>query len=302
MTEPRIVTSATLNDLFDDLASMLIYARPSDLDYQSSIDCHIYDVVGVAESMEWSYDLKVQWLTKGRWGTLVRQYLDPEDVNAWLELCKELTPKKDRGVAALRTKTVKKRMHGTRASRRFGSCMLAISYRAIPVPQITLHSRASYLGYLGPLDLTVAYNAAKYVGALHGLEPGDFKFVWNVEALQWPNYKSLGYMLRQKNLFKVLTQASPLLMPSEKRLIQMHPTIHHSRKWMRRFLDQDKRDLTYGEAEKYGAVRRIRQRYHAEFRPGLGDRFTDSDAKALPALPSVELADLDFSPIGVLLP
>lgn len=297
------IRGETLTNLFDEACRTLIYSKADQLDYQSSIDCHRYDVVAKALSMEWSYDLKTQWLTRGRWATLVRQYLDPEAVEAWLSLCAELTPTKDRGVASLRTKLVKPRMHGTKASRRFGSCMLALSYRAIPQPTITLHSRASYLGYLGPLDLTVAYVAAKYVGSLHDVPPKDFAFTWYCEALQWPNYKSLGYMLARcsPSVRHAILRPEAKLGGYEKNLIQTLPVIRHSRKWMRRYIEQDNRGLTYGEAEKYGAVRRIRQRFHAEYKPGFGEQFTDEDAKALKPLPSVELNEMTFAPIGVML-
>lgn len=297
----HIVESGTLTTLFHDLAQEIIFAYGADLDYQSSIDCHMYDVVGTADSMQWSYNLKTQWLTKGRWGTLVRQYLDPEEVQAWLNLCSELTPEKDRGVATMRTKTVAKRMHGKKPSRRFGSCMLALSYRAIPVPTITLHSRASYLGYLGPLDLTVAYVAARYVGALHDVAVEDFAFRWYVEALQWPNYKSLGYMLRYGDSLLKETLLYPELSQDHEVLVSRYPTIRHARHWMQRYLRQDLNGLSYSEAEKYGAVRRIRQRYHAEHcHPDYGARFADDTCKALKPLPSVQLASLDFSPIGLL--
>src|SRR3546814_3143141 len=48
--------------------------------------------------------------------------------------------KRKRGTAVMRTNLVQKRGNTNRPSRQWGSCMLAISFRRIPVPQITLRS------------------------------------------------------------------------------------------------------------------------------------------------------------------
>src|SRR3546814_5220622 len=71
--------------------------------------------------------------------------------------------KRKRGTAVMRTNLVQKRGNTNRPSRQWGSCMLAISFRRIPVPQITLYSRTSYFGYIGYLDMTAAHVLAKKV-------------------------------------------------------------------------------------------------------------------------------------------
>ena len=38
--------------------------------------------------------------------------------------------------------------------------MLTFSYKALPQPHITMHSRTSYLGYLGALDMSVGWRLA----------------------------------------------------------------------------------------------------------------------------------------------
>ena len=48
--------------------------------------------------------------------------------------------------------------------------MIAISYKAQPRPQITLYSRTSYLGYIGALDLSVAWMCGKYIATALGID------------------------------------------------------------------------------------------------------------------------------------
>src|SRR3546814_20570713 len=70
-------------------------------------------------------------------------------------------------------------------SRQWGSCMLAISFRRIPVPQITLYSRTSYFGYIGYLDMTAAHVLAKDVSQRVGVPVEELRFVWQIEDAQW---------------------------------------------------------------------------------------------------------------------
>jgi hypothetical protein len=139
-------------------------------------------------------------LTKSRWSMMARQYLDPADVQAWIDLSTSRIGSKGRGTAVLRTKTVKPRGgaatgHTNKETRRWGSCMLNLSYKAIPRPTITLHSRTSYLGYIGALDLTVGWMLGRYLANEMNLSHSNMRFVWMVESTQWHNFKSLAYAL-----------------------------------------------------------------------------------------------------------
>ena len=144
----RTFHAATLTELHDDLCRSLIDATEDELDIISSVDVQIHDVIAEADSMAWQFDLKSMWLTKSRWSMMVRQYIDPEELEAWIGNCTAKIGTKGRGIAVLRTKIVKPRGgaatgHTNKETRRWGSCMLAISYKAKPRPQITLHSRTS---------------------------------------------------------------------------------------------------------------------------------------------------------------
>ena len=320
----RTYHAPTLTQLHDQMCDSLIMADPEELDVISSVDVQIHDVVGYAESMDWEFDLKSMWLTKSRWTMMVRQYIDAEELDEWLNRCTSKIGLKGRGIAVMRTKTVKPRGgaatgHTNKETRRWGSCMLNLSYKALPRPQITLHSRTSYLGYIGALDLSVAWMIGKYLAKSMGVDVKDFAFVWHIEAIQWHNFKSLAYMLNHtdptyQNWYRSLMMESGKTLPlSDKKMILQKPALKLSRKWLQKVMKEDTDGLTYGDMT-YNTYRRIRRRYHTEvhgyeyaqefegwsyYKTGPKQGEQKEYFKAYLPLPSCKIETLDLSGIGM---
>lgn len=316
----RAFKAPTLTDLHEKLCETLIHAKLRDLDLVTSVDVQIHDTMSMAESMDWEFDLKGMWLTKGRWSMMVRQYLDPEDFETWIRKCVAGIGLKGRGICVFRTRTVKPRggpASGNRETRRWGSCMLALSYKAVPVPTISLHSRTSYLGYIGALDLSVAWMCARYLANALQVPVETFRFVWYNEALQWHNFKSLAWMLNNRDEAKRKEFRRLMLWPESKldddqlTYVTSSPALSMSRAWIQKIVAEDKRGDTLGDMT-YNTYRRIRRRYHTEVRgyeyaqrfegmsyhtkgPNLGE--PKEFFKAYQPLPSVDIRDCDFSAI-----
>jgi hypothetical protein len=197
--------------------------------------------------------------------------------------------------------------------------MLNISYKALPVPQITLYSRTSYLGYIGALDLTVAWVVGKYLAKELGLNLRDIRFVWVNQAIQWHNFKSLAYMLnhtdetKREHYRRLLIESSSELKGVEKREILSHPAIKLSRKWLQKVIKEDASGRTYGDFS-YNTFRRIVRRFHTEvygleyaqgfegwshYKKGPKEGEQKEFFKAYSLLPSVKADSLDLSPIGM---
>lgn len=320
----RVYSAATMTELHDELCDSLIHARDVDLDVISSVDVQIHDVIAEAESMAWEFDLKSMWLTKSRWSMMVKQYLDPEELEAWIGQCTSKIGTKGRGIATMRTKIVKPRGgaatgHTNKETRRWGSCMLAISYKAKPKPTITLYSRTSYLGYIGALDLSVAWMCARYLAKEMGIKVEDISFIWMNSAIQWHNFKSLAYMLnhhdeeKQQQYRRYLMAESTDLAGVEKREILSAPGIKLSRKWLRKVIADDRANRTLGDMT-YNTFRRIVRRWHTEvlgyeiaqkfegwsyYKSGEKKGEQKEYFKAYQPLPSVMIDSLDFSAIGM---
>jgi hypothetical protein len=320
----RHYTAPTMTELYDQLTTSLIEGTPETLDIISSVDVQIHDVIAEADSMVWDFDMKDAWLTKGRWAMMVRQYLDPDELEAWIGRCTSKIGIKNRGIAVLRTKVVKPRGgaatgHTNKETRSWGSCMLNISYKALPVPQITLYSRTSYLGYIGALDVSVAYMVGKYLARELGVDVSTFKFVWVNQGIQWHNFKSMAYMLNNRDPELQEKYRRALMLPSadlagvEKRFIIDHPAVKLSRKWLQNIIKDDARGRTYGEMS-YNTFRRIVRRFHTEvygeeyakqfegwsyYKNGAKQGEEKEYFKLYRLLPSIKVDSLDFTPIGM---
>lgn len=316
----RAFKAPTMTTLHEKLCDTLVHSKMADLDLVTAVDVQIHDTMSMAESMEWEFDLKQMWLTKSRWSMMVRQYLDPEDFDTWIRKCVSGIGLKGRGICVFRTKTVKPRggaASGNRETRRWGSCMLTLSYKAVPVPTISLHSRTSYLGYIGALDLSVAWMCARYLANALQVPVETFRFVWYNEALQWHNFKSLAWMLsnrdpvKRKEFRKLMIYSEERLTDDQMSYVSSSPALSMSRQWMQRVVAEDERGDTLGDMT-YNTYRRIRRRYHTEVR-GIeyaqrfegwshftkGERIGEPSEffKAYAPLPSCDVRDLDFSAI-----
>ncbi|HKU53137.1 MAG TPA: hypothetical protein VJQ25_11755 [Nitrospira sp.] len=320
----QALRAPTLTLLHDRLCDRLVTSPEDKLDVITSVDVQIHNVIAEAASMEWDFNLKNMWLTPSRWSMMINQYIDPEELEAWIGQCTGKIGTRGRGIAVMRTKTVKARGgaatgHSNKETRRWGSCMLAVSYKAKPRPQITLYSRTSYLGYIGALDLSVAWMCGRYLAKEMGISVEDISFVWMNEAVQWHNFKSLAYLLNhhdedKRTDYRAMLMASPNSLTREQVIqIKSAPALFLSRKWLRKVLAEDEAGRTYGDMT-YNTFRRIVRRFHTEvlgyesakefegwsyYKQGEKAGEQKEFFKAYQPLPSTPISTLDFGKLGM---
>lgn len=318
----RALRAPTLTQLHESLCDTIVHAPKDKLDVISTVDVQIHNVIAEAQSMEWEFDLKDMWLTPSRWSMMAKQYIDPVELQLWLEKCSSRIGRKGRGIGLMRTNTVAARggpAQGNKETRRWGSCMIAISYKALPRPQITLYSRTSYLGYLGALDLTVAWMCGRYLADAIGMDVEDMSFVWMNEAVQYHNFKSLAYLLNHTDEEKREAYRAILRNPEdeldEQQLYDLRtsPALQLTRKWLQKLLLEDAQGKTLGDMS-YNTYRRIRRRYHTEvmgyeyaqqfegwsyYKKGPNEGEKKEFFKAYQPLPHTLVDTLDFRKIGM---
>ena len=247
------------------------------IDFVASIDTIAYDNLLSAESMAFDLDLgRDLWLNKQRWTRLVRQYLDPSEVRRFLDRAADIgLGEGKRGVVtnmfcANVTREAKKH--------RWGNCMMSFVYRGLrngkfnERPTISMHSRVSYIAYIGGLDLGLGYVLAREIGKRIEVPVEEFRFRWHIDALQFHGFKSLPLLYRREYV-------SDLETPS---LREEYPTIALVGRWWDKVV-ADYENGTPLDAQKYGPLRRIRRRY-AEY--------VEEDF-----LPAVPIDSLDLSPL-----
>jgi len=315
-----VLTAPDMTMLHKGLADRLVHAHHDQVDLVTSVDVHMTNNMLVAESCKLDFDLKTLWLTPSRWSMMVRQYVDPEALMVWLDKASSIGHR-ERGMAVMRMKEVLPRgggSAGNKETRRWGGCMLAASYRALPTPTVSLHSRTSYVGYLGILDLGIGYHLARHASAAAGVDLRDVQFVWYLEDAQYHFFKSLAWMLGypysepRRLKYRRLMETRPFesLTTAEQRTVENRPCIRGSRAWLQKLLKEDRARVLYGDMS-YNTYRRVRRRYHTErhglayaqgFEGGGGDNeHRIKQSKAYLPLPSTNIRDLDFSAIGVTL-
>jgi len=287
----RMIKAPTMTALHDGLATRLLYSTEDHLDYVTGMDAVLEHVVGEAASMVWDYDLKRVWVPPSRWTMMIRQYVNPDEVNAWLNLIEKRHTKRAAQRFVFRTNTVAARTGGKSTVRNLGSCMLTLSLALEPRPVVTLHSRTCYVGYLSPLDMSVAWHLAELAAQRIGLPIQEFRFVWFLETAQFHQFRTIAFPLGDEE--------------QREKFLDMRPTkdrIAHyrSRRHYQKWCDQDSGNVPYADMQKFVSYQRLRKRWHSEV---LGYdhavKFETEDNRAFRPLPSTPVRSLTFDKIGL---
>lgn len=279
---PMRVRYKTLTDLWHRAAAKQLFATHEEIDFVASIDTCMYDNLLSCDSMEYDFDMgRDLWLTKSRFTILQRDYLDLYQLQLFLDRCEQIgLGESKRGVV---TQMFCKQHKMSEKKYRWGNCMMAFTFRGgtkYEKPTLVLHSRVSYIAYIGGLDLALAYVLAREIGQRIGLEPEDFQFRWSVDSLQFHGFKSLPYLFR----LGYDDVIAPHGKGNDKYPDKDYPTLRLVRKWYGGIVDKYESDLPVDD-EKYGPLKRIRRR-HLEY--------MNNDYSHVPPVP---IEELNFDPL-----
>lgn len=294
----------------DAMAEQLVYGdQPGhDWDWTHGTEVGLHNVAIHCETIDFDYDLKRLWVPPTRWTMMVRQYLDPVALNDCLDKIEDRMgpPRRGsetRGISVVRTRLVQGRGVGRGVRRRWGSCMLSLSYRNQPVPTVTLHSRTTYFGYLALVDMAVARAFAVEAAARAGGKIADVQFVWNLELAQFHGFRSLAWMLMDKATRKQMDEDvdNRLSFPS-RRAPGNQVGYRKALDGYGRILKSDRAGVLYGD-ESFSSFARVRRRFHTEAfgldyaAQFLGGTRNRGGKRPFPALPSLMVSSLDLSPL-----
>jgi hypothetical protein len=302
----------TANEAHDGMCRKLMFGNKFGRDYDVSqgTEVGLNNVVIGCESFNWEYDLKRLWMPKSRWNMMVRQYLDPEAVEDWFEKIEDRLVGRGRGIAVLRTKLVQGKGSGRGVRRRWGSCMLSMSYRTNPVPTITLHSRTTYFGYLAAMDITVAHVLARYIATIVDIDPAEMNFVWNLELAQFHGFRSLAWPLGDPEIKAQMDEdvyshkefpAKPK--KGKESTERVAGGYRKALDGYHRLVKSDDDGKLYGD-ESFSSFARVRRRYHAEIQGSAyatmfeGGTRNKGGHDMFQPLPHLHSSTLDLTPIG----
>lgn len=296
----------------DAMAERLIWGdntNPEDIDYDWShgTEVGLHNVAIHCNTIAYDYNLKNLWVPPPRWTMMVRQYIDPGALQDCLAKVEERMsgPKyggsQGRGISVLRTRLVQGKGTGRGVRRRWGSCMLSLSFRKNPTPTVTLHSRTTYFGYLALVDVSVARTFAQECADICGIALEDIQFVWLLEMAQFHGFRSLAWMLGDEDIRKEMDAAVDNRMdyPSLRK-------VGNQVGWRKaldgyaRILKSDRAGTLYGD-ESFSSFARVRRRFHTEvFGPEYAAQFVGGTRnrggkRGFDPLPDLWVSKLDFS-------
>lgn len=283
--------------LHDAMCEKLMFGgnKGTDYDWVHGTEVGLHNVTLGAESFDWDYDLKSLWLAKSRWNMMVRQYIDPTELETWRAIVADRLLGRGRGIATLRTRMVQGRGTGRNVRRRWGSCMLNLSYRSNPIPTVSLHSRTTYFGYLAAMDITVAHAFAQEASAITGVPVTDMQFVWTLDLAQFHGFRSLAWPLMDE-----LTRKKMYLDLPHRLTKTWAPGYRKALDGLYRIDKCDQANKPYGD-EKFSSFNRTRRRLHTEaFGIDFANQFAGGEKNIgpFPELPPLWAHTLDFSILG----
>jgi hypothetical protein len=251
---PHVHNYPTLTDLWHGEMERQLFATKRELDFVASVDTIRYDCLLSCDSMAYDFDMgRDLWLTKARFTTLQKAYLDLYNLEAFLKRCKEIgTGEAKRGVItqlfAHQHKVAEKKY-------RWGNCMLGWDFRGgdrYGQPTLTMHSRVSYIAYIGGLDLALCWVLAREIGDRIGKSPEDFAFRWYLSSSQFHFFKSIPALFG--------ADIEPVIFDDSEYKDSKYPTLKGVRKFWRQVAQWETDEVPL-EAQKYGPLKRIRRRY-----------------------------------------
>lgn len=289
----------------DAMAEQLVYGdQPGqDWDWTHGTEVGLHNVSIHCETIDFDYDYKRLWVPPTRWTMMVRQYIDPEALADCLDkISDRMGPPRragdTRGISVLRTRLVQGKGVGRGVRRRWGSCMLSLSYRNMPVPTVTLHSRTTYFGYLALVDAAVARAFAVEAAARVGIPVSKVQFVWHLELAQFHGFRSLAWMLMDEDIRKQMDEDvdNRLSFPS-RRVAGSQVGYRKALDGYARILKSDRAGTLYGD-ESFSSFARVRRRFHTE---AYGEKYAEQfiggtrnrgGKGAFPALPSLPVSSM----------
>ena len=202
MSKPLLIRVPTLTDLWHKSCDGLLFAKAEDLAWQAGATTGRADNLLMCKSMEYDFDVGEDlWLTRMRFQKLQRDYLDYDMTEEFME--KVSSKKMDRSLAKRGTVLqLPARIHGVvkhggrKDNYSWGNCILGWTFRpGIDQPGVlSMHSRTSYISYMGGLDLALAYTLGRKIAEVRGEDVREYGFRWMIDTLQWYSIKSMAYM------------------------------------------------------------------------------------------------------------
>jgi len=238
-----VIVEDTMTDCWHRIAEALLYVRKEEATIASGGYTNLYHNVLVARSMQLDCDMgRDSWFTPSRWTKLQRDYLIVEEVVPFVERCAEVALRKGR--TGMNTQMFFKAKERAPGNHVWGNCLMAMTWSGgrWAAPTVTLHSRVSFVPYLGGLDLALALVLTRQIADASDLNVEDIALRWYLDSASWTALKSVPYVMAFGHYDNVM---------NEKRYPdRVYPAIQGTRTFIKRFQEYPPEHFKFGQTNR----------------------------------------------------
>lgn len=294
MPELSHYKAPNLNEMLETMTRDIVTGHQM---YSIGPSVQFHNAVAQSDTCVYDYDLADSWVTKSRWTTLVNQYINQNALDTFLDSVEDrMSRPSSHGVAFLRSQTVKMRnaTGNGKVARRWGSCMIGWSFRRVPYPQLTMHSRSTYLGFIAPLDVGVGHKIAELVGERVGLDLEQIGFNWHLEQGAFHAFRSMPWWWSDPSHTELLKE----ILKTSRVDPSRYPVGRHIDSTLRRYNRDDRNGVLYGDMA-FAQHRRFRMLWHLKTKsPEFYEQFLGeglyATQNAMPRVKPVMLSSLSL--------
>jgi hypothetical protein len=167
-----IKTYDNIKDLWEGAYFGLLDDRPGYIDFYQRNIVHSHQNHLVARSADFDFDLGKIGLTITKWSKFTGQYVDVEQLHAWINNAMNVKTYD----ALWSFKLVPPNFSGKKAVHQWGNCLLGLSFRRQPKPAtLTLYTRAQSIGFSGVADYALCSFVAKKLAERMGVRQDSIR-------------------------------------------------------------------------------------------------------------------------------
>lgn len=243
---------ANLHDLWHVACEDMLYAERGDA-HMNGVTSFQFGKTFRADSMAYEFDLgRELWLTKSRFTSLKRDYIEPTRLDYLRKQVEEL-PDRRVATAQMMCRIKGERSHGDNwISYKWGNCVFAFAFRTEPEPEFSMFSRTTLITRMGGMDLALAYHVAKEIAEVRDEDVEDYKFAWYVSTLYHSSLHAMPYFYahgHHLNMYDWDPQDYPVMKA-------MHRQLEYNDR-----LDKEERVIKHGTRER---LRKQRRKFQAD--------------------------------------
>lgn len=207
MGQTTSITAKNITELMNKTTYHLLGKKKPNEVYEAN-SLHLFNVALHARSCNYQIDIRKDlWLTKKKWNQVIKQYIDKEKLDRFVEQSQLIFGGKARRKGAS-TNMLFKDPQREDTKHYWGGCLMGLTFQGElgNHPTITLYSRTCFMGYVAFLDAAIpALIVLKEI--LTGISDTtvrDIEFRWYITAMQIHSFKILPYIHSRSDLLKEL--------------------------------------------------------------------------------------------------